>query len=207
MLYETAGMIALRNWASSLVGCFQFYADPRLRSSRVPIVIPIQVLFALCCPSTVVRFVISVIVDTVNRGANRLSAHIRQEVFERLSPTYTNRNTAPAIALPVFMLSICASLNHRRPSSVFWRGVTRERMAVLQSSPTAAAARVPALQIISLSNRFVAAIAKTIPASLFTALARWRDDHKQAETLTCEIESRWHMSDYTTTKHMWKRTA
>ncbi len=84
----------------------------------------IQRLFSSRRPSTISRFVISIVVDSIKRKAERPIAHIRTKLLKASSPwrnatpLFANRNTATTPILVVRAVRIGAALNHACPSVV-----------------------------------------------------------------------------------------
>src|SRR5262245_34463164 len=61
-------------------------------------------------PSTIPRFVRTVIVDTVDLvPPRRLASHIREEVAVAVPPPFANGDAAPAIALPTLIVRVEAT--------------------------------------------------------------------------------------------------
>lgn len=76
-------------------------------------------LFFPSRPAAVSRFVVSIVVDAVERVAiRRFRSHIRKKV-RKCTPTIANRDAPTAVILPVPRAGIGASLNHSIPSTVF----------------------------------------------------------------------------------------
>lgn len=76
-------------------------------------------LFISGSPSTISRFVVSIIFNPVNRMFRcRSLSHVRQERAERPSPSVTNRDAPPTVVLPVPMIRVLAPLFHVLPDHI-----------------------------------------------------------------------------------------
>lgn len=83
----------------------------------------IQDLLLWCRPSTVVRFVVSVIVDAVYRHAHWPSAHVSQKVLIGSKPSFTDTNSPASISRERWICCDRAAPNHCPPDPVFSRDV------------------------------------------------------------------------------------
>lgn len=77
----------------------------------------IKILNQRRCPSTVARLVITVVVNSVQRGSRRTLAHIGKEVLVGV-PTLANTNAAPAIKLVTVVTRVIAPLPHGNPCAI-----------------------------------------------------------------------------------------
>lgn len=68
-------------------------------------------------PSAIVRLVVAVVVDAINRHSWRFLTHVRKKVVE-LHPSFADCNSAPAILRESVIGRIGASLLHRVPRIV-----------------------------------------------------------------------------------------
>jgi hypothetical protein len=108
--------------------------------------ISIARLFPSGRPATILRLVIAVVVDTVDRMfSGRTTAHVGQECSERL-PTVANADAASAVVLEPNVVRIAAPSLHALPDFVFGRrlpvrtfAVTRVRAATTVISASASA--------------------------------------------------------------------
>jgi hypothetical protein len=92
-----------------------FYRAPQRAFARMSSVI--ELLFR-SRPSTVSRFVISVVVGkAVQCFATRTFTHIGQEIVE-IHPSFANIYSAPTVIFRTRMIQIEAALFHRSPTSV-----------------------------------------------------------------------------------------
>jgi len=83
-------------------------------------------LLLLCGPSAIVRFIISVVVDTFDRVLRaRSRPHVLVKSKEGLAPFFAHRNAAPAVVGPCFASRIKATLLCLSPDGVL--GVMRQR--------------------------------------------------------------------------------
>ena len=84
-------------------------------------------LFHYSCPPTVLRFVVAVIVNSVNRIVETwLLSHVSQKVCKRLQPSLANCDASSTIAVIVRGARIVATSLHFLPSVVFWTVFSRE---------------------------------------------------------------------------------
>ena len=87
-------------------------------SSSPPPGPPVQGLFSVGGPSTILRAVRAVVVDAVNgQPARWWLAHVSQEVLE-FKPAVADRDAAAAVTLIGMILRIRASLFHLHPAEV-----------------------------------------------------------------------------------------
>ena len=78
-------------------------------------------LFIVINPSAIIRFVITRIVDALNRVTwRRLWPHIGVKSIELL-PAFTNPNAAASVKRILTSIRVLASLFHSAPGIVFWR--------------------------------------------------------------------------------------
>lgn len=78
-------------------------------------------LFSTCSPSTVARFVVSIVINSI-KGMNFgwAQSHIGQEVIE-LVPSFTDSDSSCAITVKHWLACIAASTIHIKPCPIFWR--------------------------------------------------------------------------------------
>ncbi len=75
-------------------------------------------------PTAVVRFIVSVVVDTIYLIFRRRSRpHVRKEVYERLPPAITNINSTPAVVSVLGVVRVIAPVEQVIPTGVFRRPV------------------------------------------------------------------------------------
>ncbi len=76
-------------------------------------------LFKWCCPVAILRFIIAVIVDSVDLVSERWwIAHVRNKIQEVVAPSLANRNAAASIAWEAFHFRIVTAAYHSLPSNV-----------------------------------------------------------------------------------------
>jgi hypothetical protein len=91
-------------------------------------------LFGACCPATISRLVVAVIVYTVNGMTRRRSApHVGQEGFVRMRPAFTHGDASRSIVFISNMTRVAASGFHAPPNLIFWRAASSGCFAVLSS--------------------------------------------------------------------------
>jgi hypothetical protein len=79
-------------------------------------------LLAARCPAAVPRFVVAIIVDTVQRmNFGWALSHIDQEIRKRVPPTLADNNSASAITMVHRLAGIPAPAIHIEPCSIFRR--------------------------------------------------------------------------------------
>ncbi len=72
-----------------------------------------------CSPTAVFRFVISIVVDSVDRISLRWSAtHVCKKVFECLPP-FANRNPSASVSMKLMIVGVATPIFHPRPYSPF----------------------------------------------------------------------------------------
>jgi hypothetical protein len=129
-------------------------------------------------PTTVVWFVIAIIVDTINRMRGTwLSAHIGKKIAKDM-PTLADLNAAAAVVFEPWIIRISASGTHGNPRTIFRRHFVTTSLAVnaselLYSMP--ACACVTVAQTISSHDCLLAAVAKTEPKISAVSVFDWLD--------------------------------
>jgi hypothetical protein len=167
------------------------HSDALRRFGVAPLV---SLLFASSGPATVVRFVVSVIVDAIKRMiGGRTSAHVGQEVFVRTAPPIAHLESATAVTWIPLVRRIRATLTHINPCVVLGRplaatgiAVSRVAGAAFVAVITAAAQRLPVLQVGPLHDPFIAALApaQKIRSRAFCGAGY---DRQSADLLAAEI--------------------
>ena len=78
-------------------------------------------LLFYCCPSTILRTVVTIIVDTVNTVTRSWSRpHIFIEVFKRVFPLMAYSYTSTAISMITNIFWIVTTSLHIIPNAIFW---------------------------------------------------------------------------------------
>lgn len=132
----------------------------------------VQYLLPLCCPSAVARFVIAVIVNTVNRVFRGwFRSHILVKGEKGIAPTVADGNAATSVITVPRIIDVCASLDHASPSAMFRREVQPIDFTGTAARLMAAIAKHCASYI-----NFVSAFALAEPASSLTAKSGKRYD-------------------------------
>lgn len=160
-------------------------------------------LLGACCPSAIIRRVVAVIVDSVDRVVwRRLTAHISQKRREAISPLFAHRNASstiarvfpvasgfnatPAVVLGGVMPLTCASAAVR---------LRRDASAFLLKASTALC--VSGVQIRAKYNLGVAAVASALPF-MHAAMRRVVAGHnKTIESLAGQVNQCRHAVDFT----------
>jgi hypothetical protein len=128
-------------------------------------------LFAPRCPTAISRFVIAAWINAIKRQTVRFFAHVGEKSFERIEPSFANRDALGSILLKLWNIRIETSRFHVSPTqigrgnqlsstvSVFKRSSGEERKFIASAtgcvSPSQAAAS---------GDNFSSAVAKTQPA-------------------------------------------
>lgn len=143
-------------------------------------------------PATICRFVVAVVVDTIDRCALWARPHVREEIGERLSPSIANSDTSASIIFIPRSFWVMAAFLRRLPGIVFPASCHPVNSFcvpsdfVLQASTTTG----PAFKKrIALDDSFVSAIAPNFPANLIASIGTRPDHEPSAEPLTKKIES------------------
>jgi hypothetical protein len=155
-------------------------------------------LFDSGCPSTVARFVISVVVDPIDTVIGGwASANIGQEVLVRVSPSFANSNaTAPIVnvgfnALPKASIAHrCPRPELRRDFSAYCIGMSGVSFNVCSASQTTTGSRVSRDQAGIWKNLFNAAIAPPDVASMRLFLRSYCNCGEQSVSIA-HAYSRW----------------
>ena len=76
-------------------------------------------LFFLCAPFAILRRIVTIVINAVNRMIRAWSfAHVGKKVF-KLQPTVTNSNTASSIVHPLTQSGVATSAPHPLPTAIF----------------------------------------------------------------------------------------
>lgn len=136
-------------------------------------------LLSRCGPSTIVRFVVAVIVDSVQAVRGRWArSHVGKEINER-RPTIAHADSSSTI-VRVSWMSRCASRVHVYPRQILisvWRQFRKSRLASrcsmccrAEGSPlflqASATLMFSAAKVVSMRDRLLAAITATQPSAL-----------------------------------------
>ena len=149
-------------------------------------------------PPTVPRFVIPVVIDSIEAAFRRLMTHVGKEVFKGLSPSFTYRYTTPAIVWVRRIVLVVATLLHLIPTFVL-------RCTAFPMSSTAPSKRgrgltfkapatqsVVAKKTVGTDYLFVTAIATTQPLRIAIAVCGVkRNGNQSTKALSGYICSSW----------------
>mgnify|MGYP001615676789 FL=1 len=94
----------------------------------------IMALLKICCPTTVARRVVSIVIDSIKCMFRRSKSHIQKECKKRPLPASADFNSATAIIAPVTIPWIGTSLAHFAPCFVFRCVMTTRSKAMYQSA-------------------------------------------------------------------------
>ena len=136
-------------------------------------------------PTAVFFGVRPVVVDSVDRRADRLISHVSVKINKRLAPRIADDNPAPAVIRVARVIGIGASLEHALPCPVLPRTKKSVRRVGAQ-----AAASVPVwlFQIASVTSKKAAAEANAQPNCISACVnVNRRNGHRPAKYLAAEI--------------------
>lgn len=140
----------------------------------------IHSLFFSCSPATISRFVIAIVVDSVDgikwslagrSSSGRSTSHVGKKICE-LFPSLTHPDTATAPVYKLLNVGIRATANHSAPYHVFSANPRMTRISMNKSRAASfhkfskpATAAFGSRQICSINNFFFSAIAATKPSA------------------------------------------
>jgi len=152
-------------------------------------------LFFICSPSTICRFVIAVIVDSINAVTRaRLFTHVFQECLKAITPSVAHRYASSSVILIRNAILGIASLLHACPAIVF-ASSRADRVPVSQESArgkflskAAATSSLSVFEPRCWRDNCASAVANTTPCRL-TALrkAKLLDNGEPTKTLSNKI--------------------
>lgn len=141
-------------------------------------------LLSLRCPSAVVGFVVSVVVDAFNRVFRARSwPHIVNKISYRVSPAIAHSNTTGAVPMIASVPANVAPFDHSVPYMVRW--VAGESMNGL-SAYTALRA-VASTQVARCNNTIASALTPTQPLSVVPALSGILKNGPATEDLSSDV--------------------
>lgn len=207
-LHKLAARIA-KNWrATTRVGRGDLIRYCRSCVSAMPIAIAVVYLLARRRPSAITRLIVAVVINAIDRVTRAwLAAQIIKKCLERVTPPIAHRNTSSAVAMPVLMVSILASLNHSGPCLVFASALTNLRLSMPHPRTTPTAFRFTATKIRGLDLRGLAAIAMTYPRAFSAFVLSQMKRNEPTKAPAGEIYRCWHLLNILPRNHMWERTA
>jgi len=147
----------------------------------------VKILFSSRSPAAILFRISLAVVAAIKAMFARWSiAHIREEVFKRVLPSFADSNSAPAIVIIVRHFWIQTALAHALPCSVFLRRFTARYMSVSQSRKktilwfqvfsvllafqTTATTNETLAQAISSDENYISAITNALPINTRSAL-------------------------------------
>lgn len=156
-------------------------------------------LFRWRGPSAVIRAVVGIYVNSVNRvSASWCGSHVDKEAL-KLVPLLANLDAAPAVVWVILAVSIVAASHHICPGLVFLGLLSGAGMAVRgvgfgSCLPLKASARscVPVGQLRSINNGFSTAVAPAKPVGTSTTNFSKFQHSKCMEGLSRKIKPFWH---------------
>jgi len=96
------------------------------------VVTPISTLRYVINPSAIRRFVITVIVNSVDTKANRAITHVGEELLKRIKPNLANLNASASVVLVTRLIRVCASSLYSFPAMI----LNSVRQAMLKTCST-----------------------------------------------------------------------
>lgn len=79
---------------------------------------PIVGLLFRCGPSAILRRVVAVVVDSIQRSVGWTRAHVAIEGFERSAPAGANRDSSASVGLELMKVRVLAALDHAFPTVI-----------------------------------------------------------------------------------------
>jgi len=137
-------------------------------------------------PSAIIWFIITVIIDTIQRVRwVRSWAHILIKSLKRHRPSFTYPDTPAAIMVVVLIILFCASMNHGVPGFVFWRPPHAVNPVAY---PTATIPGATACKAVITNLLFITAIATTKPHGIIMLVFAYiTQDSKATKSLAGQI--------------------
>ena len=127
-------------------------------------------LFAMCCPSAVAGFVVSVHVDAVDAVTLRSLSHVAEKQLERLSPSIADSDSSTSIVFVPWASRSGATLNNCTPYTVFCRVLPVVAVPVCSTcvsygdaTNTTAVSCVSAFQVVAAGLKHCPTLALTPP--------------------------------------------
>lgn len=100
--------------------------------SKQPTCSAVAGLLGSCNPAAVLRLIVAVIVDTLNRMFRRRTlTHVGQKAF-KFTPSFTNLNSALSVGLEVRRIGVSTSINHQSPNAINRRSAVAVRSRTLR---------------------------------------------------------------------------
>lgn len=151
-------------------------------------------LLLVCSPSAVARFVVPVVVDTVEFETSRCFAHVGKEVLEGV-PSFAHLDAPPSVVYKSRMSRVETSTTHCSPYLV--GGSFRHSVGCLNpalvgcgfASQATTAASPPIAQIFTVHDNDSVAVTSTFPHCGCASIRNAFDCNETMESLTNEIVS------------------
>lgn len=141
-------------------------------------------------PTSVLRGVIAVYVDTVEFIPRRLFASISEKVLKGF-PAGADANTSAPIVLVALVPGVVASGSHVQPSSIrgSWLHAVTVFKRMLFTSTASAACRMTTGQMLGCCDGLASALAFTQPSGIAVSRKIWSpfSNSKEAKFLACQI--------------------
>lgn len=177
-------------------------------------------LFASCGPTAVIRRIVAIIVDAIERVFWRWARpHVAVKRHEVIAPTLADIDTPTAVIGVIRSLLVEATRLHASPCLVFWRLTPSLTLPVPErprcqqlASETAATVGLSISETAQTDDRDCPAIALTLPSDL--SLAGWKDlvfggshSYEFAVALSSDIgawfHAAWHCTRYAKVEARW----
>lgn len=169
----------------------------------------IRVLFGERCPSAVVRFVVTFIVDSVERVfGRRARTHVTEELRKRI-PSFAHRDSSSSVGFVHRVHWVSTPTLRLRPSAILGTLVAGAAVAMLATGDSECAAMLDAKAATRSRGARLegephnglprSAIAATLPTELSAwLLLREVENRPSAEALSCKINQSRHVQMYCT---------
>lgn len=150
-----------------------------------------------CGPTAIFRTIRPIIIDAFNCEIIRRSwPHVCIEIFKRIEPPVTNRDSSTSVSVPVRFGFVRASLLHALPQIPFARNTSLTGHAVSRLAlPNSFNGKAPTTDAIAIAKRcpingaFGSAIASAKPFARFRNIFQYGPSSK---LLICHVYEFWH---------------
>lgn len=162
-------------------------------------------LFLRGGPAAVAWFVVPIIVDAIQRTANRTRPHVSQECLERVAPAVAHRDATAAVIGEAVVASREAPLSHAAPTLVLPRPSRELRSVAVNSgcrpealaAHASAAGRLATQQLTADDFGGVAAITDTGPPDAVRSPSREREHAEPMKASPCQVNEYVHHPYFT----------
>jgi len=149
-------------------------------------------LFDWSRPSAVFRAVSATVINTIDRMAGtRPGTDIIKEGFKGVEPSLAHGNPSSTVIVVARMILVGASLNNVTPNSIFGCCCPTVRFAQRANEfalKTSAASMFSGIEIRSLRERSVSAVAFAEPDNLFSSCSESRNRNQTSEAMIGQVK-------------------